>query len=185
MAEIGNAINMSNNALYTGMTLPGSVGAANVSQNVFQNKTRKAKPLKFSTLLRNAAEDAEQDTAYPIDGLADLPLTDDTISMLLDNVLASGDALGKKQTDETLLNYKKAVKQFIGLISKNTFTTETIEGRFNLRKKSANIYTIVEVVDKKLERLAADIITKQMERIKLLARIEEINGMLVDMVIKN
>jgi hypothetical protein len=43
-------------------------------------------------------------------------------------------------------------------------------------------YLLVRTVDDKLERLVVEVLQNQMEQIELLRRIEEINGLLVDLL---
>jgi len=41
---------------------------------------------------------------------------------------------------------------------------------------------LIQVVDHKLEQLAAGILAGQRSRLEILARVEEINGLLVDLI---
>ena len=56
---------------------------------------------------------------------------------------------------------------------------ETTSG-VNLAKRKR--YTLVHVIDGKLETLAASVLSAQREQLGILAQVDEINGMLVDLV---
>ena len=43
-------------------------------------------------------------------------------------------------------------------------------------------FTLVKVIDEKLESLVAEILRGQSEQLKILERIEEINGLIVDII---
>jgi uncharacterized protein YaaR (DUF327 family) len=49
-------------------------------------------------------------------------------------------------------------------------------------RKAKNRYSTVSVIDRKLDSLAADIMTGQVKQLNLLKNIEEINGLLVDLL---
>ena len=47
--------------------------------------------------------------------------------------------------------------------------------------KAPKRYTLIAVVDRKLEQLAAGILQNQRDKLEILRKVEEIQGMLVDM----
>ncbi|MCK5198436.1 MAG: DUF327 family protein, partial [Spirochaetales bacterium] len=60
--------------------------------------------------------------------------------------------------------------------------TETTAGaNFNPLKKQKR-YTIIRVVDEKLERLAAGVLQNQSDKLYILEKIEEINGLIVNLL---
>ena len=56
---------------------------------------------------------------------------------------------------------------------------EKISGVNILRRKK---FTLVKVIDKKLESLAAEVLKNQRDQIGILSAIEEINGLLVNLI---
>jgi len=64
------------------------------------------------------------------------------------------------------------VERAYGLVEK------TSGGNILKRKK----FTTVVVVDEKLERLAAEVLSSQRDRLEILRRLDEIHGLLVDLL---
>jgi len=130
--------------------------------------------LSFSSLLnvgKNEAVDFE-DIDY-----SNLDLED-----LLDSIHEAGDALKDIPTLQNVKTYKSAVSKFLNFIVKNSLETKTTAGsNFNPLKKQKK-YTIIRVVDEKLERLAAGVLQNQSDKLYILEKIEEINGLIVNLL---
>jgi hypothetical protein len=81
---------------------------------------------------------------------------------------------------EHIRRYRKAVSSFLRYVVANSLESETQEGaRFNPLKKQKR-YTLIRTVNEKLERLAAGILQNQYSQMEILRRVEEINGLIVD-----
>ncbi len=135
---------------------------------------------RFDRLLdQKTAESTLQDTALVPPHLEGLP-HEKILEALLDEVHSAGDVLKEKQLPDTIVAYKEAVRHFVRYIVSRTFdVTETISGTNILKRKK---FTQVQVIDEKLEQLAAGILSNQRSQMNLLGRIEEINGLLVDLM---
>jgi uncharacterized protein YaaR (DUF327 family) len=112
-----------------------------------------------------------------------LPVSEETVQKLLDAVHSAGDELRKLPFPEEILRYKNAVRDFLHYVVENSFDTEKQFVGVSLLKRKEK--TLVQVVDSKLEQMAAGILAGQTSQLELLARLEEIKGMLVDITIKN
>jgi uncharacterized protein YaaR (DUF327 family) len=98
---------------------------------------------------------------------------------LLDAVFEAGDRL-KHQTDvESLRSYKNAVREFLSVVVRRGIDIEQQQSGASIEKRKK--YALVHVIDEKLERLAAGMISNQQKQLDLLARVDEINGLLVDL----
>jgi uncharacterized protein YaaR (DUF327 family) len=133
-------------------------------------KTGKVKKKPFSSLFEAAREAAAPEK---------LPLSEESLNRLLDDVHSSGDALSKRPFPDEIKAYRQAVRNFVNYVVENSFDTEEHSSGTNLlaRKK----YTLVTVIDKKLEDLAAAIIRGQADQLAILAREDEIRGLLIDL----
>ncbi len=114
---------------------------------------------------------------------ASAPTGPDTVeeesAVLLDAVFEAGDRLKRERDTATLMAYKEAVKRFLSaVVERGLDIEERTSGSNILRRKR---YALVKVVDGKLEQLAAGMVANQREQLQLLARIDEINGLLVDL----
>ena len=102
------------------------------------------------------------------------------IEELLDAVFASGDALRKTPTLELIRDYRQKVKAFVKYAVRHSIAVEETTSGANVLKRKR--FTLIKVIDEKLEALAVSVLTAQKEHLALLAQIDEINGMLVDLV---
>jgi uncharacterized protein YaaR (DUF327 family) len=102
------------------------------------------------------------------------------LESLLDDVHSAGDRLKEKPLPDNIVAYKSAVRSFVRYIVDRTYAvTESTSGGNILKRKK---FTQVQVIDQKLEQLAAGILSNQRPQLGLLERIEEINGLLVDLL---
>ncbi|MFP3091060.1 DUF327 family protein [Treponema sp. TIM-1] len=139
---------------------------------------------RFSTLLEEANEPTEVPGEYSPSEAA--------LQELLDAVHSSGDTLKKRPFPEEIKQYKRAVRNFLHYIIENGFDVERQRGIPNSQKagfkgpresaKECKAYTVVQVVDQKLEQLAAGILAGQVTQMEILAKVDEITGLLVNLL---
>jgi uncharacterized protein len=108
------------------------------------------------------------------------PAAQGSLEELLDAVHSSGDELKRNPTVGAIQGYKAAVRGFLDFIVKNVFSVEERTSGFNILKRKK--FTLVSVVDQKLEQLAAGILRNQHDQLEVLRRIDEISGLLVDLL---
>jgi uncharacterized protein YaaR (DUF327 family) len=129
----------------------------------------------FSRLLeRQEVQEAEETSA-----LGDYPLSEEALQELLDDVHSAGDALRLRPLAEEIRQYKQAVRQFLHYVVANGYSVKTESYLFNHEKRRK---VQIEVVDRKLEQLAAGILSGQLGQVDILARLDEITGLLVDLL---
>ena len=163
MAKVDGNIPLINPAVYGNLK-------PEIKQTREKGKARSARETSFSEVLEDQLQETE--------ALQDLPVSEEVLQRLLDDVHSSGDDLKKHPFPEEIKRYKQAVRNFLHYVVDNAYAAEEqISGINPVRRKT---YTIIQVVDQKLEQLAAGILAGQIVQLNLLARIDEINGMLVD-----
>jgi uncharacterized protein YaaR (DUF327 family) len=147
-------------------------------------------PLKtrFSSVLEKMAPGEHRDT------LEHTPASNEAITKLLDEVHSAGDMLAAKPFPDEIKRYKTAVRGFMSYILENGFSAEGEMGipdgqkpgfkglRGSPESRNRKIHMQIKVVDEKLEKLAADILGGQLKQLDLLDRVEEINGLLINML---
>ena len=102
------------------------------------------------------------------------------LSSLQDAVHEAGDALSETVSSEHISAYKKAIKAFVEHILNRAYEVENIvTGNLNPARKKA--WTIVKVINKKLDKLISDLMFNQIKKIEILKRINEIKGLIVDL----
>jgi uncharacterized protein len=99
---------------------------------------------------------------------------------LLDEVHETGDRLKQNPGVDLVQAYKKAVRDFIHYVVEGSYAVEQKASGRNILKR--NIYFRVSVIDESLERLGAEILRNQRDNLEILRRVDEINGMLVDLL---
>lgn len=137
-------------------------------------KKEKLPPRAFADMVERASEGEE--------------LSDDrrggggrrTLEELLDGVFAAGDALKAAPTVDTIREYRSRVRSFLEYVVERVLAVEETTSGVNIMKRKR--FTLVKVIDAKLEELAASVLAAQKEQLGILARIDEINGLLVDLV---
>jgi uncharacterized protein YaaR (DUF327 family) len=162
MDKIDGGVPFFNPAVYAGL-------------NAESKKPQKAAKQKasFFNLLEKTDESTEVVSPQA------LPYTDETIKELLDAVHSAGDALKNHPLSAEILQYKSAVKNFLRFVVENSYTVEKQYIGITIRKRKEK--TLVMVVDQKLEQLATSILTGQTAQLEILARLEEITGILIDL----
>jgi uncharacterized protein YaaR (DUF327 family) len=103
-----------------------------------------------------------------------------SVEELLDEVFAAGGELKSAPTLEAIREYRQRVQAFLRHVVDNMLEVEETTSGVNLERRKR--YTLVRVIDGKLEALAASVLSAQREQLGILAQVDEINGMLVDLV---
>jgi uncharacterized protein YaaR (DUF327 family) len=67
-------------------------------------------------------------------------------------------------------------------VVKRNYELGSSKRKWRSRKWDDDSYHVIRVIDEKLDRLAAEVLTNQRDKLSLLAKIDEINGMLVDLL---
>ncbi|MDR0501689.1 MAG: YaaR family protein [Treponema sp.] len=139
-------------------------------------------------------DDFRGKTADELGPLSDLPVSEETVNLLMDEVRSSGDALQSRPFAEEITRYKQAVRGFMNYIVKNAYSLEHEDGIPNFLKpgfkgkrgtaesRDGKRYTKIQVIDKKLEDLAAMLLSSQLQKLELVSRLEEIRGLLIDLL---
>lgn len=103
-----------------------------------------------------------------------------TTETLLDLVHSSGDALKKNPLPDEIKNYKEAVRNFIRHVIDNGLELRQDTGVYARGKKK--MYQHITIIDSKLESLASAIMAGQLTNIKLVERIDEIRGLIINLL---
>jgi uncharacterized protein YaaR (DUF327 family) len=105
--------------------------------------------------------------------------SEEALQELLDDVHSAGDALRLRPLAEEIRRYKQAVRQFLHYVVANGYSVKTESYLYNHEKRRK---VQIEVVDQKLEQLAAGILSGQLGQVDILTRLDEITGLLVDLL---
>lgn len=136
------------------------------------DRTKRFKDILKETFIKDSS----------LNGVANTNLSEEELIVKMqDEVYATGDALVDMISMENILAYKKAIKNFVEYILEKAYDVENIitGGRDPSKKKA---WTIVKVINTKLDKLISDLMYNQLKKIDVLERIDEIKGLIVDLI---
>jgi uncharacterized protein YaaR (DUF327 family) len=155
--------------------LPNSFVPAGLPRRAEEGKKAGKGKGVFRTALSDALGDEEAAALSQTEGYSEADL-----SRLLDEVHGTGDRLKENPTVELVQAYKKAVRDFVHYVVEKSYSLEekTSGGSILKRKK----FYRIAVIDESLEKLAAEILRNQRDKLEILRRVDEIYGMIIDLL---
>lgn len=153
-------------------------------------ETRRKDGISFSRIFADARTKAVDELAL----VSEMPASEEAANFLMDEVRNTGDILKSRPFPEEIKRYKQAVRNFMHFVVKNSYTLEHEDGvpkflkpGFSGRRGTPDAlsqkkYTKIQVIDTKLENLAAILLSSQVSQLELISRLEEISGLLVDLL---
>ena len=139
-------------------------------------------------------EEIRGKTAGELGPLENMPVSEETLNYLMDEVHSAGDSLRNRPFPSEILRYKQAVRNFMHYVVENSYSLDHETGIPKFLKPGYKgqrgtpeamkqiTYTKIQIVDKKLEDLAAMLLSGQMPQLELASRLEEIKGLLIDLL---
>ena len=182
-------------------------GVQNASNEAIKRNTKKeevrkagnAKKLDFGKLLKG---DEVEEPQFIAEGLPPEVATmsiDDAAVYLADGVSMAGNDFSEEQSQENLEKFKTSVSQFIRFVVANNFDVNSYSKR---RKRGQSLqpprlfffsdYSVpptkrpsgvsIEIINQKLDALARETLSAQSGNLKILAQVNEIKGLIVDLM---
>jgi uncharacterized protein YaaR (DUF327 family) len=98
---------------------------------------------------------------------------------IYDKIVDKSEKIADRLYIQDLVDYKKLVKEFLNVVVTNShvFTKEN----FLDRRGRHRVFSQVKQVDKTLADLTNDFLNQEVDRIKVVKKLDDIRGMLVDM----
>ena len=139
-------------------------------------------------------DDARAKAADELDSVSGMPASEETANLLMDEVRSAGNILKNRPFPDEIMRYKQAVRNFMNYVVKNSYALEHEDGipkflkpGFSGRRGTPDAlsqkkYTKIQVIDRKLEDLAAMLLASQVSQLEMISRLEEISGLLVDLL---
>ncbi len=163
-------------------------------------KTGTSKKLSFEKLLKGEDVEEPQFVAAGLPPEVATMTIDQAAVYLADAVGNAGNDFSNEQTQENLEKFKTAVSQFIRFVVENNFEVIAHRKKNRLGKdmivpSRSNIFSNyslpphridpklkIQVINKKLDALARETLSNQSNNLKLLAQVNEIKGLIVDLM---
>ena len=154
--------------------------ASNRKKSRKSTKAGKGSASGFLNAFNETVKETSQATGAIVQNLPALDGTE-TFEVLLDEVHEKGESLKKDALFGPLKEYRHAVKCFLRYIIDNCYEATKKIGTRNPRTMMQKKYLVIQVVDEKLESLATHVLKNQVDQLDILQRVDEINGILVDL----
>ena len=155
-------------------SLPGATLERSSKKETKRTKAKSGRRTFFSDILDSLTTQRE------LGPLREFSPSDEALTTLMDAVHSAGNELRDKPFQKEILEYKRAVRNFINYVVENAFQIEKTQTRRLGRQK---IYSQIHVIDRKLEELAAAILSGQTSQLERVSKLDEIKGLLVDLTI--
>ncbi len=102
------------------------------------------------------------------------------LNMMLEEISSQGKKIAKHMDVKDMRHYRELIRQFMNEIVNRShkFSREN----FLDKKGRHRVYTMIRLVDKNLDELAAELIKDEKDHMLILAKIDEIRGLLLDIL---
>lgn len=155
-----------------------ATGAGNRSEKTESSKIRKN---RFASMVEQKVEENKMISAGLPTKIAGMEF-EDALVYLKDKADMASDVARNEFSLEAFKSYRKAVGDLIRFIVHTNYEVKmNIRRRPSKRFKTEKFY-LINIVDEKIDKLAADILANHLETMQILVRIDEINGILVDLI---
>ncbi len=186
MAEIDS---LGNSFYYAGLQ-----NSSSQLKNQKTDKAQKTSKSKFTDFLKtDKAEEDLQTNGLPAE--IQTMSVEEAVVFLRDRVDLAGNDLSESSTQENLKKFKEAVGQFIKFIVDNNFEVSSKKNRrpqfvspvgffsnYNTKPRLKDPKVQINVINEKLDDLTRDMLSNQTSNLKILAQINEIKGLVIDLL---
>ena len=102
------------------------------------------------------------------------------LSNLMSEITAEGEIIAKRKNIKDMRRYRGLVKDFMNEILNRSHKFS--RQNFLDKKGRHRVYGIIKLVDQNLDDLAAELIKEESDNLSILAKIGEIRGLLIDLL---
>ncbi|AHH08204.1 DUF327 family protein [Borrelia anserina] len=156
-------------------------GALNLDLNDYKTTKKKVgttnKSSIFSSILRSELIKEDKHFIVLENGEFNLEL----IKYMLDKINNVGEKLLSEPSRQNVVFYRKAIGEFLSVVLSFSVSLKEQRGGNSGEHKRPK-YRIVRIINEKLDKLAYSVLQNQVSQIKLLSSLEEIQGLLVNLL---
>lgn len=100
------------------------------------------------------------------------------LNLMMEEIVMQGDKIVKRMDVRDMKRYRTLIKDFMNEIVNRShkFSREN----FLDRRGRHRVYGIIRLVDEKLDELAQELVNEECDKIAILAKVDEIRGLLLD-----
>lgn len=126
-------------------------------------------------------QNREMDFKFALSSQLDQADLQERLKKMMKDIISQGEKISKHMDIKDMKKYRALIKDFINEVVTNShhFSREN----FLDRRGRHRVYGLVRLVDKELDDLAQDLMKEEKKGIDILARIDQVRGLLLDMMI--
>ncbi len=128
----------------------------------------------------SSAADRARRFELSLDGLVPARRSGRSLNEVLDEVHRRGSELARNPGYDNIISYRKSVSEFLQLAVDAVYQSEEQVSSPNILKQKR--YRLVRVINEKLDRFVAEVLADQRPQSALLAAVNEIHGLLVNLL---
>lgn len=102
------------------------------------------------------------------------------LNLMMEEITMQGKKLGKHMDVRDMKHYRTLIKEFMNEIVSRSH--EFKRENFLDKKGRHRVYGMIKLVDNKLDELAQELIKDEKDHLTILAKVDEIRGMLLDLL---
>lgn len=147
-----------------------------------EEKSSKIKKKSFASALEKSTYQNQLiQEGFPIE-IAEME-TEEAAVYLRDEAEKAADALRQSQMPDKFADFRKKVSQFMRYIEKNNFEVKIKKRNgFNSKGQPLPPRVQIKIINQNLDEMASYFISSQKDTFKMLAKLNEITGLLVDLL---
>ena len=105
----------------------------------------------------------------------------DKLKQMMEDITAQGERLAKHVDIKDMKRYRELIRDFVNEVVANSH--EFSRENFLDRRGRHRVYGLVKLVDKELDELAQELMKEEKNGLNILAKVDEIKGLLLDMIV--
>ncbi len=145
--------------------------------------------LKVSEILNNRLnelqgtkkQNIDEDFNFTLQRITSKDGLQEKLSTLYDEIKTKGAQLTERLSLQDLKEYRAKVSEFMNEVVTNSH--EFSRQNFLDKRGRHRVYGIVKHVDKNLDDLASELMKSEKDQLKILEKVDEINGLLIDVLV--
>ncbi len=106
---------------------------------------------------------------------------EERINQLAEKIFEQGKKLEQKTDIVELKKYKKLISEFLDEAVGNS--RKFLKRNFLDRRGRYRVYAIVKKINEELERLTEEVLSEEKDKIRILERLDELKGLILDLLI--
>ncbi len=136
---------------------------------------------RLNELQSTKGKSVDEDFSFTLKKVSSNNGLQERLSSLYDDIKATGAKLTERLSLTDLKEYRAKVSEFMNEVVTNSH--EFSRENFLDKRGRHRVYGIVKHVDKNLDELAAELMKSEKDKMGILAKVDEINGLLIDVFV--